>query len=287
MLKSTLSRVALSCLIVALPATANIANARHANNPANMLPAAGLEPTNTIHPEANAPSITLQPKVRPFVKDYLLKNTGILLGVQKERGHYFNTIDKVFMKYGIPVEMKYLAVIESDLKTTARSRVGALGMWQLMPETARALGLKVNAKVDERKYAYKSTVAAAKYLNDLYDLFGDWLLVIAAYNSGPGYVYKAIKKSGSNNFWNLQYYLPTETRLHVKKFIATHYFFEGKGSLVTLTKSETEKHLAAVAKFNTQRETSEMPGTPITSAPYFQWVAVINNQERMIVIVKK
>jgi membrane-bound lytic murein transglycosylase D len=96
---------------------------------------------------------------------------------------------------------------------------------------------------------YKSTKAAAKYLNDLYKEFGDWLLVIAAYNSGPGPVYTAIKKSGSHNFWRLQQYLPLETRLHVKRFIGTHYYFEGEGSITTLTKAEATEHLKAVTKF--------------------------------------
>ena len=97
-------------------------------------------------------------------------------------------------------------------------------------------------KYDERTHFYKSTVAAAKYLRDLHRLFDDWLLVIAAYNCGPGPVYKAIKKSGSRNFWKLQHFLPAETRDHVKKFISTHYYYEGKGSIATLTKAEAETH---------------------------------------------
>jgi len=100
----------------------------------------------------------------------------------------------------------------------------------------------VNKKVDERKNYLKSTNAAAKYLRDLYKEFGDWLLVIAAYNGGSGNVLKAIKKSGSRNFWTLQYYLPTESRNHVKKFIGTHYIMEGQGGLTTLTKAETDAH---------------------------------------------
>jgi membrane-bound lytic murein transglycosylase D len=116
-----------------------------------------------------------------------------------------------------------------------------------MPSTARQLGLKVSDRYDERKRFGKSTVAAAKYLRDLYNEFDDWLLAIAAYNGGPGPVYKAIRLSGSRNFWKLQNFLPMETRAHVKRYIGTHYFFEGEGSLTTLTKAETQKHLEEVA----------------------------------------
>ena len=168
----------------------------------------------------------------------------------------FGIIDSVFSVYGLPVELKYLAVIESELKPSATSRVGALGPWQLMPETAHILGLKTNLKYDERKSYYKSTKAAARYLKDLYTEFGDWLLVIAAYNCGPKPIYNAIRMSGGRNFWTLQKYLPKETSQHVKKFIATHYYFEGQGSLTTLTREETVRYnkligeLTATAKAN-------------------------------------
>ena len=150
----------------------------------------------------------------------------------------FTIIDSVLTRYGLPLQLKYLAVIESELKSSALSCVGALGPWQLMPETAQDLGLKVTRQYDERTNYYKSTKAAALYLKDLYAQFGDWLLVLAAYNGGPGKVLSAIHKSGSRNFWALQYYLPAESREHVKRFIATHYYFEGQGSVTTLTKAE-------------------------------------------------
>ena len=170
----------------------------------------------------------------------------------------FNFIDNILAQYGLPKELKYLAVIESHLKPTIRSKAGAVGTWQFMPVTARYFKLTVNAKYDERKNVKKSTEAAAKYLNYLHDIYGDWLLVIAAYNAGPGNVNKAIKIAGSRNFWKLQNHLPAETRGHVKKFIATHYYFEGTGSVTTLTKAEveayTEKMLEFVAKQNKQLE---------------------------------
>jgi membrane-bound lytic murein transglycosylase D len=122
-----------------------------------------------------------------------------------------------------------------------------------MPGTARILGLKVNRNTDERTNYYKSTKAAARYLRDLYAQFDDWLLVLAAYNGGPKPVYRAIRKSGSKNFWTLQKYLPAESREHVKKFIATHYYFEGHGSETTLTRKEHMEYIKAVNKFEEEK----------------------------------
>jgi membrane-bound lytic murein transglycosylase D len=107
-----------------------------------------------------------------------------------------------------------------------------------MPETGRLYGLKVNAARDERQDLYKSTHAAARYLRDLYKQLGDWLLVIAAYNGGDARVESAIRKAHSRDFWKLQYYLPAESRNHVKKFIATHYIMEGRGGVTTSTAAE-------------------------------------------------
>lgn len=192
--------------------------------------------TNT----SNAPR--LNPRAVNFVEDYIEKHTKSLQDLKSWARPYFNMMDGVFRKHGLPRELKYLAVIESKLKSGAVSHMGAVGPWQFMKPTAITMGLKVNSKVDERKNYLKSTNAAALYLKDLYKIYGDWLLVIAAYNAGPGNVQKAIARSGSRNFWDLQYYLPAETRNHVKKFIGTHYIFEGQGGLTTLTKAETKAH---------------------------------------------
>lgn len=189
----------------------------------------------------------LNPKAVAFIQDYMEDEGQRLTNLKESGKRYFNIIETALQKRELPTELKYLAVIESDLKTTAISVKGAGGPWQLMPETARNLGLRVNGKVDERRDYYKSTYAAAKYLAYLYDLYEDWLLVIAAYNGGPGRVNSAIKKSGSRNFWDLQYNLPAESRKHVKKFIATHYIMEGEGGLTTLTKDETAKMLNNMA----------------------------------------
>jgi membrane-bound lytic murein transglycosylase D len=203
---------------------------------------------------AEAPQIGLRKEAMKFANSYLAKNSELLQKIKQKHPSYFRIMDSVLKKYDLPLELKHLAIIESELNTKARSRVGAVGPWQLMATTARLLQLKVTAKYDERTHFYKSTVAAAKYLRDLHKLFDDWLLVIAAYNSGPGTVYKAIKKSGSRNFWKLQHFLPAETRDHVKKFISTHYYYEGRGGVTTLTKYEADmqrkKMLAFAEKHN-------------------------------------
>ena len=173
----------------------------------------------------------LNKKTRQFIRTYIRANKEELDLVKEKSRSPFAITDSVFNEYELPTQLKYLAVIESDLKTKAVSRVGAVGPWQLMPETARLLGLKITAKKDERKLYGKSTDAAARYLKDLHTEFGNWLLVFAAYNGGEGAVYHAMHMAGSRNYWQLQTYLPAESREYVKKFIATLYFFEGQSSL--------------------------------------------------------
>jgi membrane-bound lytic murein transglycosylase D len=168
----------------------------------------------------------VNPYAENYMQDYLKAHQNYLLNLRKTGKPYFNFIDGILVQYGLPKELKYLAVIESDLKSNALSVAGARGPWQFMDYTAKDYGLVVNQNEDDRTDYFKSTNAAAKYLLYLYKDLKDWLLVIAAYNGGPGRVYSAIKKSGSRNFWNLQYYLPEESRNHVKKFIATHYIME-------------------------------------------------------------
>jgi membrane-bound lytic murein transglycosylase D len=209
----------------------------------------------------DAPKIGLQPNAKSAVQKYLQKNKKDLLFIAKRGNDQFKMIESVFAKHGLPTELKYLAMVESDLKSNAVSRSGAVGMWQLMPETARNFGLKVNGKTDERKNAYKSTVAAAKYLKSLHREFNDWLLVIAAYNGGSGRVFTAMKKSGSKNFWAMKRFLPAETRGHVEHFIGVHYLLEGKGSPVTLTKSETAKHYQSISDY-LSRKSCELPQEP-------------------------
>lgn len=195
---------------------------------------------------SNGINITqLNPLAVSFLEDYVDSHGKMLEDLKDKARPYFDMMDAVLVKHGLPKELKYLAVIESQLKSGARSWAGAVGPWQFMPSTGRIMGLKINRKIDERRDVYKSTHAASRYLTNLYALYGDWLLVIAAYNGGPGKVNSAIKRSGSRDFWVLQKYLPAESRKHVKKFIATHYIMEGAGGITTLTKKETANFLLA------------------------------------------
>jgi len=228
------------------------------------------------------PQIKLNEKGALFVRRYIKNRGDCLVNVKKRSVIPFDIIDSVFTLYKLPVELKYLAVVESELKPSALSQVGARGPWQLMPGTAKVLGLKITRQNDERINFYKSTRAAARYLKDLHVQFNDWLLVLAAYNGGPKPVYRAIHKSGSKNFWVLQKYLPCESRQHVKKFIATHYYFEGHGSEATLTRTEDMEYLKALNEFEIKkahlavaddiRVKTEMPVQPESSDDKFKRV---------------
>ena len=189
----------------------------------------------------------LNPRAVSFVQEYIRKQGKELEKMQTWGKPYFDLYDNVLAIYSIPKEMKYLSVIESHLRSGLVSWAGAVGPWQIMPYEAKRFGLRVGGAVDDRTDFYKSTHVAARLMKELYGEFGDWLLVVAAYNGGAGRVRQAIRKSGSREFWDLQYFLPEETRNHVKKFIGTHYIMEGAGGWTTLTASETEKQKIAIA----------------------------------------
>ena len=178
--------------------------------------------SNRPYPVAN----DQHPLVAGYIQQFQSKHQTRLERKREEWMPHFRLIERVLAENGIPQELKYLCIIESDLKSGAVSRKGATGPWQFMPETARAMGLRVGARVDERNDLYKSTQAAARMLNVMFEDFGDWLLVIAAYNAGPGKVHSAIKRGHTRDFWKLQYMLPAETRNHVKKFIAVRHVMD-------------------------------------------------------------
>ena len=148
---------------------------------------------------------------------------------------YFPMFEEILDREGLPLELKYLAIVESALRPTARSRAGATGLWQFMYGTAKENGLRIDSYVDERKSPIASTEAACKYLKKLYRMYGDWNLALAAYNSGPGNVNKAIRRAGGKqNYWAIWAYLPRETRGYVPAFIAVNYvmnFYEDHGIL--------------------------------------------------------
>ena len=169
-------------------------------------------------------------KMNTYVIDYVKKymtNFGGRLNTVSGRGtSTFPVIDRVLKTHSIPKELKYLAVIESALNKNATSPVGAVGYWQFMESTAKLMGLTVNGRRDERTDLSKSTHAAAKYLSYLYDQLDDWLLVVAAYNSGPRPVINAMKRTGKDDFWSIKSYLPKETQNHVMAFVATATIME-------------------------------------------------------------
>ena len=184
--------------------------------------------TMIVQEPVSTPSdFDLNPAALLYAKEYVKKNNWGLERLKKRSRSSLKIINSVFSKYDIPPELKYMAVVESNLNTdTVCNSSGATGIWQLMPFTALELVLKITDDIDERLHIHKSSAAAAKYLKQLYGEFGDWLLVIAAYNSGPAKVTRAMNLSGQNNFWQLQNFLPEETRNHVKKFVSVLYFFE-------------------------------------------------------------
>lgn len=162
-------------------------------------------------------------KVRNFMILYSEKmptKMGHILGLCQ---YYMPIFEETFNKYKLPDELKYVAIIESALNPTAVSRAGAKGMWQFMMQTAKSYGLEINSYVDERLDPFKSSDAAARYLQDSYRLFGDWNLAISSYNCGPGNVNKAIRRSGSRDFWAVYDYLPRETRGYVPAFVGAMY----------------------------------------------------------------
>ena len=141
--------------------------------------------------------------------------------------YYFPLFEEAFDKQNVPLEIKYLAVVESALNPKAVSRVGATGLWQFMYQTGKQYGLKIDSYVDERSDPLKASEAAAQYMKNMYAIFGDWDLVLASYNSGPGNVAKAIRRSGGQqNYWNIRKNLPKETQGYLPAFLATMYIYE-------------------------------------------------------------
>lgn len=162
--------------------------------------------------------------VQKFIDRYsgrLRRSVSIMLGAQN---FYMPTFEEALESYGLPLELKYLPVIESALNPNAVSHVGATGLWQFMLTTGKQYGLEINSLVDERRDPVRASYAAAHYLRDLYKIFGDWNLVIAAYNCGPENINKAIHRSnGATDYWQIYPYLPKETRGYVPAFIAANY----------------------------------------------------------------
>ena len=162
-------------------------------------------------------------KVQYFIDGYLGRNKALISRMQALKELYFPLFEQQLDKYQLPLELKYLAIVESALNPKAKSPSGATGLWQFMYLTGRDYGLEVTSYIDERQDPLKSTQAACEYFVKLFDLFGDWNLVLAAYNGGPGYLQRKINSVGSYDFWQLYPHLRNETRNYIPTFIAVNY----------------------------------------------------------------
>lgn len=168
--------------------------------------------------------------VKSYIRAYVVRRRDRSEKILGRTIQYFPLFEEYLKKYNLPLALKYLPVVESALNPEAVSRVGAVGLWQFMPETAKGVGLKINRYVDERKDPHKSTDAAMRYLTKLYNRHQSWPLALAAYNSGSGRVRRAIRRGRSKNYWRIRRYLPRETRNYVPAFIAASYLAEFYGA---------------------------------------------------------
>lgn len=168
--------------------------------------------------------LTYNEYVKAFINLYINKKRDLSSLVLGNAPRYFPMFEEVLDRYQMPLELKYLAIVESALNPSARSWVGAQGLWQFMYRTGKMYNLEVTSYYDDRMDPYKSTVAACEYMMDLYKMYDDWNLVLAAYNSGPGNVNRAIRRSGGHkDYWKIRPFLPRETRGYVPAFIAVNY----------------------------------------------------------------
>jgi membrane-bound lytic murein transglycosylase D len=205
---------------------------------------------------------TVRASIDAYTKRYR-RLSSRLLGLEEV---YLPIIEEVFHREGLPDELKYLAHIESALNPNAVSPAQAVGLWQFIASTGKMYGLRVDSYIDERRDPYKSSVAAAKYLKDLYATFGDWLLAIASYNSGPGRVSRAVKLAGSTDFWKIRPYLPRETAGYVPAFLGAAYAmkFHAEHNLYPVYVDFTFKHdeFVIVEQEVTLEKIAELSGAP-------------------------
>jgi len=163
------------------------------------------------------------PVVKSYVRTYTVKNRARTETMLGKTALYFPMFERLLAEANLPSELKYLSIVESALDPNARSRSGAVGLWQFMPPTGKEYGLNIRSSYDERKDPEKSTRAAIKYLGKLYDRFGSWELALAAYNGGPGRISRAVKRAGTKDYWKLNKYIPRETRNYVSAYIGASY----------------------------------------------------------------
>jgi membrane-bound lytic murein transglycosylase D len=177
--------------------------------------------------DKNSPmDLVYNDKVQVFIDSYLGRNKALISRMKGLTPYYFPMFERELDQYNLPLEFKYLAIVESALNPKARSRSGASGLWQFMYLTGKQYGLEVSSYMDERQDPLKATKSACEYFVSLYDTFGDWNLVLAAYNGGPGYLQRKIASVGSSDFWILHPHLRKETRNYVPTFIAVNYVMQ-------------------------------------------------------------
>lgn len=232
--------------------------------------------------DAKSPfNIEYNPALENTIKSFLKNRTKAFERLMAVSEYYFPLFEEHLAKYNIPMELKYLAIVESALNPKAKSRVGASGLWQFMYPTGKQFNLEVNSYVDERHDPIKATEAACQYLSQLYEIFGDWSLVLASYNAGPGNVSKAIRRSGgSQNYWNIRKFLPRETANYVPAFLATMYIYEFKKEHKILPKKATltyfETDTIMVKKQMSFKHISELLDIPVEQIEFLNPIYKLN-----------
>ncbi len=212
------------------------------------------------------------PVVRSYIKTYTIKKRDRTEAMLGRTAIYFPLFEKMLLENGLPLDLKYLSVVESALDANAVSRSGAVGLWQFMTPTGRECGLSIGRTVDERKDPEKATLAAIKYLSKQFKRYGNWELALAAYNGGPGRVNRAIKRGRSKNFWRIRRYLPRETRNYVPAYIAATYinhYYEEHDLKPVYPDSEFQ-NTERIKVYNTITfdEIEQVTGTPVYIIEY-------------------
>ncbi len=215
--------------LVAQTAFANHSNLFLHNTPTAPTP---LEMESRLLKKAGVFDLRFSKDVNRTIGDYLIRGKKTTQQIIGRSQIYFPIIERYLAAYGMPQELKYLTIIESAMDPNARSSAGAVGLWQLIPSTARRYGLVINSQVDERRDPHKSTQAALKYLSFLYELLGDWTLAAAAYNCGGGGVQKAMRSGNGTDFWTIKAHFPSQTQHYIDRLASAVYvmnFYEDHG----------------------------------------------------------
>lgn len=247
------------CFFIFYGAFAHPSNERYALNEEEVIRRLEAMENNVVEPRYDV-------VVKSYLRTYLVNARSLSENVIGRSVLYFPIFERYLKEHNLPSDLKYLAIVESALNPKAMSRAKAVGLWQFMAPTAKELGLRMDSQVDERCDPEKATEAAMKHINYLYKRFGDWPLVLAAYNSGSGRISRAVKRARTNNYWKVRRYLPRETHNYVPAFIAASYlvkYFEEHEinptyPILDMQITETIKVYTDV-KFDTLAQMTELP----------------------------